>query len=125
MAYEQAKHSGGPTINFGGDNKGNVSAGDHNTLNSTVNEADGAAEVMKLVEQYRQAKPTINLPPEAEAEVVETMEELEREVNSGSPDVGRIRRGLQLVGAHLNTAAAGALGNLIAAGALDLAAQLH
>lgn len=124
MAYEQAKHKSGPTFVFGGDNKGNVSAGDHNTLNSTVFEADGTAEVMKLVEQYRQAKPTIDLPAEAEAEVVETMDELEREVNSANPDVGKIRRGLQIVGAHLNTAAAGALGNLIAVGALELAASL-
>ncbi|MFI0487009.1 hypothetical protein [Actinomadura sp. 9N215] len=91
----------------------------------TVIEVGTAAKVMGVVQQYRQAKPTINLPAEGEAEVVETMAELEREVNSGSPDVGRIWRGLQLVGAHLNTAAAGALGNLIAAGALDLAAQLH
>ncbi|MEU4825101.1 hypothetical protein AB0H37_24785 [Actinomadura sp. NPDC023710] len=125
MGYEQAKHTGGPTFNFGGDNKGNVSAGDHNTMNSTVVEADTAAKVMGVVEQYRQAKPMISLPAEAEAEVVEIMEELEREANSDSPDVGRLRRGLQFVGAHLNTAAAGALGNLIAAGALDLAAQLH
>ncbi|GAA0591463.1 hypothetical protein [Actinomadura livida] len=124
MAYEQTKHKGGPTFNFTGDNKGNVSAGDCNTLNSTVFEADTAAKVLGVVEQYRQAKPTISLPAEAEAEVVQAMEKLEREVTSDSPDVGRIRRGLQLVATHLNTAAAGALGNLIAAGALDLAASL-
>lgn len=124
MAYEQAKNKSGTTVNFGGDNKGNFAVGDHNQQHSTVFEADTAAKVMRLVEGYRLAEPTISLPAEAEAEVVQAMEELEREVNSDSPDVGRIRRGLQLVGAHLNTAAAGALGNLIAASALELAASL-
>lgn len=124
MAYEQAKHQSGPTFKFGGDNKGNVSAGDHNTLTSTVIESDTAAEVMKLVEQYRQAKPAISLPAEIEVEVDEIMEELEEQANSSAPDVGRVRRGLQRAGEHLNMAAAGALGNLLAVGALDLAAQL-
>ncbi|WP_141576150.1 hypothetical protein [Actinomadura sp. WMMA1423] len=125
MAYEQAKHKAGTNITFGGDNKGAFAVdSQHFEQHVTVFEGEKVAQVMSVVEQYRQAKPTINLPAEAEAEVVEVLEELEREVNSGTPDVGRIRRGLQFVGAHLNTAAAGALGNLIAAGALELAASL-
>lgn len=124
MAYEQAKHKSGPTYNFGGDNNGNISTGDHNELHATTNQWAMAAEVMKVVEQFRQARPTLTLPEEVKAVVVATVEELEREASSGTPDVSRVRRGLQRLGEHLNTATAGALGNLIAVGALELASQL-
>ncbi|MER6813570.1 hypothetical protein ABT299_30240 [Spirillospora sp. NPDC000708] len=122
--YERSQRTGG--VHFGGDNKGAFSVGGYKVQNnSTFIEADTAAKAMGVVEQYRQAKPTIPLPAEVEAEVVEAIDEVEREIASGTPDKGRLRHALERAGNHLNTAVAGAVGNLIAAGALELAAQLH
>ncbi|MEU1731656.1 hypothetical protein [Streptosporangium sp. NPDC020145] len=124
--YEQRHLAGHTTYNIGGDNKGIIAPhGQNIQMNATFVEASKAAEIVKYVEQYRQAAPVLNLSPEASTELAQLTDELEQEANGPAPDAGRLRGRLQRVGDILNSqVVGGALGNMLATGALELIALL-
>ncbi|MEU7913961.1 hypothetical protein [Microbispora bryophytorum] len=124
--YEQHHLTAHTTYNIGGDNKGIIAPhGQNIQMNATFVDATKAAEIIRYVEQYRQAAPVLNLSPEAGAELAQLTDELEQEANGPAPDAGRLRGRLQRVGNILNSqVVGGALGNMLAAGALELVALL-
>lgn len=124
--YEQRMQAGYTTYNIGGDNKGIIAPhGQNIQMNATFVEASKAAEILKYVEQYRQAAPVLNLSPEASTELTQLTDELEQEANRPTPDAERLRSRLQRVSDTLNSqVVGGALGNMLATGALELVALL-
>lgn len=124
--YEQRQLASYTTYNIGGDNKGIIAPhGQNIQMNATFVEASKAAEIVKYVEQYRQAAPVLNLSPEASTELAQLTDELEQDANSPAPNAGRLRSRLQRVSDILNSqVVGGALGNMLATGALELIALL-
>lgn len=124
--YERQRKSGSTTYAFGGDNKGIVAPNGQNIqMTAMFVEASTAAEIVKYVEQYRQAAPVLNLPEETGGELAQLTDELEQEAGSTAPDLGRLRSRLQRVGDILNSqVVGGALGNMLATGALELVSKL-
>jgi hypothetical protein len=124
--YEQRQLPSHTTYNIGGDNKGIIAPhGQNIRMHATFVEADKAAQIVKYVEQYRQAAPVLNLSPEVSAELAQLTDELEREASGPVPDARRLRGRLQRVGDILNSqVVGGALGNMLATGALELVALL-
>jgi len=124
--YERQQRPGGTTYNIGGDNKGIIAPhGQNIQMAATFVEASKAAEIIKYVEQYRQAAPVLNLSADPSTELAQLTDELEQEASSSTPDAGRLRSRLQRVGDILNSqVVGGALGNMLAAGALALVSTL-
>lgn len=96
--------------------------GDRSSITATqINNASDMAEVAnELVSKLRAALPTSNLSPAVQAEVSGGLGELEDAAMAEKPDVGRMRKSLEF----LQRSFEGAVGNLIATGALTTITNL-
>ncbi|MEV4019990.1 hypothetical protein AB0J35_56885 [Nonomuraea angiospora] len=124
--YEQRQLGSHATYNIQGDNKGIIASHSQNIrMDASFIEAGKVDEIIKFVQQYRQAVPVLNLAAGPGAELAQLTDELEQEANSHTPDVSRLRNRLKRVGEILNSqVVGGALGNMLATGALELMALL-
>lgn len=96
--------------------------GHQSSINATqnFNESEFAASVRKLVEQVERILPTSELPTAVQQDSQAALTELREAAAAPTPDVGRLRRGLE----SLKHIMEHATGHLVAAGVLSLIEKL-